>query len=105
MSSGFKFDVSTQTFLPDISELTLFCEGQKVGTCTVDLAAYIDQQASFEKVIMAPAETDGHNVLANHALYGDAERFPGAFMKFRISVQSIDKGTSKNLSPTSSATN
>jgi len=48
MSSGFKFDVATQTYLPDISELTLYCEGKKVGTCTVDLATYIDKRAVHE---------------------------------------------------------
>ena len=37
MSSGFKFDVATQTFLPDISEITLFCENKKVGSCAIDL--------------------------------------------------------------------
>ena len=106
MSSGFKFDVSTQTFLPDISELTLFCEGQKVGTCTVDLAGYIDQKPEVEKVIIKPADDAGsHHALGNHALYGDTEKFPGAFMKFRIGVTSTEKSTSKNLSPTSASTN
>ena len=104
MSSGFKYDVSTQTFLPDISELTLYCEGKKVGTCTVDLATYIDKHASFEKVLIMAAEA-GHNALAQKALYGDVVQFPGAFMKFRISVQNTEKSTSRNLSPTSSATN
>ena len=52
MSSGFKFDAVTQTYLPDISELTLYCEGKKVGTCTVDLASYIDKKAEQEKAMM-----------------------------------------------------
>ena len=26
MSSGFKYDSATQTYLPDISEITLYCE-------------------------------------------------------------------------------
>ena len=43
MNSGFRYDGYTQTFLPDISELTLYCENQKVGTCSIDLASYIDR--------------------------------------------------------------
>lgn len=42
MKSGFKFDLHTQTFLPDISEVTLYCENKKVGNFIVDLAQYID---------------------------------------------------------------
>ena len=37
MNSSFKYNTTTQTFLPDISEITLFCENQKVGTCAIDL--------------------------------------------------------------------
>ena len=103
MNSGFKYDVSTNTFLPDISELTLFCEGKKVGTCTVDLASYIDKQASVETVYMSEVGSN-HNALTQKALYGDHVNFPGSFLKFRINVQSPVK-TASNISPSSSGTN
>ena len=85
MSSGFKFDTATQTFLPDISELTLFCENQKVGTCAIDLVQYIDRQAKVEKVVIA-SENATHNALAHKVLIGNQERYPGAFVTFRIKV-------------------
>lgn len=52
MSSGFKYDTYTQTFLPDISEIALFCENQKVGACAIDLVQYIDRQSKLEKVVI-----------------------------------------------------
>lgn len=52
MKSGFKFDLTTQTFLPDISEITLFCENKKVGTFVIDLAQYIDLPSRVEKAII-----------------------------------------------------
>ena len=103
MNSGFKYDATTSTYLPDISELTLFCEGQKVGTCTVDLASYIDKKAVSEKAIMS--EGDIMHLTGRH-LIGNHTQFPGAFLKFRIIVtQPVKAGAASNLSPTSSSTN
>ena len=53
MKSGFRFDASTQTFVPDISQITLFCENQKVGSCEIDLVPYIDKQVKIEKAMIA----------------------------------------------------
>lgn len=54
MGSNFKFDNSTSTYLPDMSELTLYCEGNKVGTCMLNLVSYIDRKPAVEKVTIAP---------------------------------------------------
>jgi len=62
MSSGFKYDTATQTFLPDMSEITLFCENQKVGTCVIDLVQYIDRHAKIEKVVIASSNA-AHDAL------------------------------------------
>ena len=70
MTSGFKYDVSTETFLPDISEISLFCEGRKVGSCAIDLVAYIDLEPKVEKVVIA-SEQATHNALSHKVLIGD----------------------------------
>ena len=71
MGSNFKYDNSTGTYLPDMSELTLFCEGKKVGTCMLDLVSYIDRKPVVEKVSIASNEalsnTDNLKVLAGDA--------------------------------------
>ena len=93
MTSGFKFDVSTQTFLPDISEITLFCEGRKVGSCNVDLVAYIDVEPKVEKVYVA-SENSLHDALTHKVLIGDQNTYPGAFVTFKIKVEKkIEIGT------------
>ena len=63
MMSGLRYDTSTQTFLPDISELTLFCENRKVGTCTVDLVQYIDARTPTVEKVVITSEEAAHNAL------------------------------------------
>ena len=70
MDSSFKFDGATQTFLPDFSEISLFCEGQKVGSCTINLVQYIDRKPVVEKVVIA-SEHATHNALDHKVLIGD----------------------------------
>lgn len=87
MSSSFRFDGHTQTFLPDISEISLFCENQLVGTCAIDLVSYIDKQSKLEKVFIASSQAM-HNPYDHKVLIGDHNKYPGAYMTFKISVQS-----------------
>ena len=92
MGSSFKFDSATQTFLPDISEISLYCENQLVGTCAIDLVSYIDKQAKLEKVFIA-SEKAAHNAFDMKVLIGDQDRYPGSFITFKIQVSSqIDMG-------------
>ena len=88
MDSGFKFDAATQTFLPDFSEISLYCENQKVGSCVIDLVQYIDQKPKIEKVVIASEEAM-HNALDHKVLIGDQNRYPGAFLTFKIKVEPI----------------
>ena len=100
MSSGFKFDTSTQTFLPDISELTLFCENQKVGACSVDFVHYIDKQPKIEKAVIAQDALRG-NLGKKLLLVGDDARYPGAFITFRIKVETIPEANGQVFTPSS----
>ena len=70
MNSSFKYNTATQTFLPDISEITLFCENQKVGTCAIDLVQYIDVTPVVEKVVIA-SEQAVSNAFNHKVLVGD----------------------------------
>ncbi len=70
MKSGFKFNTATQTFLPDISEVTLYCEKKKVGTCVIDLAQYIDVPSRVEKALMSGSE-DPNDPVKHKVLVGD----------------------------------
>ena len=87
MSSSFKYDSHTQTFLPDISEISLYCENQLVGTCAVDLVSYIDKQCKLEKVFITSSQAM-HNAYDHKVLIGDQDRYPGAYVTFKIQVQS-----------------
>ena len=70
MNSAFKYDVSTETFLPDISEISLYCENRKVGSCVIDLVQYIDATSKIEKVVIANKHAT-HNALDHKVLLGD----------------------------------
>ena len=70
MSSGFKFDTSTETYLPDISTLTLFCGQDKVGSVSINLTQYIGCKAKLEKVVIASEEAV-HDALDHKVLIGD----------------------------------
>jgi hypothetical protein len=89
MNSGFKFDTATQTYLPDISEVTLFCENKKVGTCIIDLAQYIDEPTKVEKAIMSGSE-DPNSPVKHKVLNGDSSQYPGAFFTFKFKVSTAD---------------
>ena len=105
MSSGFKYDVGTDTFLPDISELSLFCGTDKVGTCVIDLVEYIDKKPAVEKIVWYnPADMEKQSTMsyANRKLLmgePNGPLFPGAYITFKIQVQNLNNMTT----PTGSA--
>lgn len=40
--AGLKYVEQSDTWLADINELTLICDDEKVGTCSFDIAPFID---------------------------------------------------------------
>ena len=70
MKSAFKFEVSTQTFHPDISEISLYCENHLVGSCILDLVQYIDAVPKIEKIFIGDKNTI-LNGLDHKILLGD----------------------------------
>lgn len=87
MVSGLRFDTGTQTFLPDISEITLLCEEKRVGQCAIDFANYIDVTPKIEKAVIGSSRSATDASLGHKVLIGDSKAYPGAFVTFKIKVE------------------
>ena len=67
--------------------MTLFCEGQKVGTVKFDLISYIGKKSQLEKIYITSESTGPEE----KALVGDSNTYPGAYVTFKIKVEPLDK--------------
>ncbi len=58
---------------------------------------YIDQKPKVEKVVIASEEAM-HNALDHKVLIGDQNKYPGAFLTFKIKVEPIFQPTTPGSS-------
>ena len=85
--AGLKYVEQSDTWLADINELTLICDDEKVGTCSFDIAPFIDQGTQSFKAEIQPEhyEVQTYNEVV---LKGDCAAYPGAYLEFRVKVES-----------------
>ena len=87
------------TWQPDDNKLELYCAGEVVGTCYFDMAKYEGKTPVVETAMIVPADsTDAGTVLKGHA-----DRYPGAFIEFRVTVKQDQAAANRRKSGYSSA--
>ena len=51
---NFKYDQVKRTWLPDMNELAVYCNEEKVGSVNFDLASFINQTVQKNRLKMVP---------------------------------------------------
>lgn len=79
---------------PDVQMLKLYCGADHVGTCEFDIATYIGKNPKKEKALVKsenyqPSDAD------ERFLRGNAAQYPGAFLEFKITVQTREIAKAK----------
>ena len=77
-----RFDSRIEKWHPEISTITLYCEGKLVGTFEFDLISYIGKPSTKEKLVIGSGSTGSHEKI----LVGDESTYPQASVSFQIKV-------------------
>ena len=87
------FDKQTESWKPDLVELSIYNGEELVGVCRFDITRYIDIGARNEKVCMVSPEDQLTNNDSKIVLKGNSEVHADAYLIFRIFADTINTVT------------
>lgn len=79
MTSGLEYDLEHQEWLSAPSSLSLYCDGDHVGTVNFDLADYVGKKPEAEKVKLG------------ERLVGDIRKYPDCWLLYRIKIEPVSE--------------